>query len=171
LRWIWNHPGVVTVLSGMNRMDQIDENVKIAETAEPGSLSGEELKIVEHAAETFRGLMKTPCTGCQYCLPCPQNVNIPAAFSFYNNKHLFKQGLMNRGMYLLQLGVVSGGKPALAGQCVACGACVKRCPQRIDIPTELKKVEKEFEGKWTTKPLMFLVRRMFSQGKRKTPSD
>ncbi|MBN2028778.1 aldo/keto reductase [bacterium] len=167
LRWIWNHPGVVTVLSGMNHKDQIDENIQIAEKAEVGSLSTEELNTVENAAAAFRSLMKVPCTGCQYCQPCPQNVNIPSAFTFYNNKYLFKQGIMNRGFYLMQLGDMQQRRPALASQCISCGLCVKHCPQHIDIPAELKKVEKEFEGKWTTKPLMFMLKQALSQGRKK----
>jgi len=167
LRWVWNHPGVITVLSGMNNVDHINENIKIAKTSEINSMSAEELKTVQKAAETFRSLMKVPCTGCQYCQPCPQNVNIPSAFSFYNNKYLFKQGFISRGSYLLQLGDIQERKPALASQCVSCGLCVKHCPQNIDIPTELKKVEKEFEERWTTKPIMFLLRTVLYRGRRK----
>ena len=165
LRWVWNHPGVVSVLSGMNDKAQIDENIRIAEKAEAGSLSEEELKTVEEAAETFRSLMKVPCTGCQYCQPCPRNVNIPSAFHFYNNKYLFKQGFMSRMLYLVQLGNIQERKPMLASQCIECGVCVKRCPQHIDVPTELKKVQKEFEG-MLSKPLLFLAKTMLSRGRR-----
>ena len=167
LRWIWNHHGVITVLSGMNHKDQIVENIKIAGQAEVGSLSEEELKTVDKAGDTLRSLMQVPCTGCQYCMPCPNNVNIPLAFSFYNNKHLFKQGFMSRAHYLFQMGGMQGRKSTLAGLCVECGACVKQCPQGIDIPNELKKVQKEFEGKLTTKPLMFLLRTAVSRRGRK----
>jgi len=167
LRWIWNHPGVITVLSGMNDYRHIDENIRIAETAEIHAMSGDELKTVEKAAETFRGLMKVPCTGCQYCQPCPQNVNIPSAFTFYNHKYLFKQGFLSRGAYLIQLGDIQERKPALASQCINCGLCVKHCPQHIDIPAELKKVVKEFEGKWTTGLIMGLMKHVLSRGRRR----
>ena len=166
LRWVWNHPSVVSVLSGMNDKAQIDENIRIAEDAEIGSLSKEELKTIEIAAETFRGLMKVPCTGCQYCQPCPTNVNIPSAFHFYNNKYLFKQGFMSRMLYLVQLGDIQKRKPMLASQCIECGACVKHCPQHIDIPAELKKVQKEFEGVFS-KPLLLLAKTMLSRGRRR----
>lgn len=167
LRWVWNHPGVITVLSGMNHKDQIDENCQIAETAEAGALSRKELNTIKKAAETFRSLMKVPCTGCQYCQPCPKDVNIPSAFHFYNNKYLFKQGFMSRSLYLMQLGDMQERKPALASQCIECGACVKNCPQQINVPFELKKVVKEFEGKWTTKPLVFILKNTMAPGKRK----
>lgn len=169
LRWIWNHPGVITVLSGMNDKKQIDENVRIAGEAGVHSLTKEELKTVDDAAATFRSLMKVPCTACQYCMPCPKNVDIPSSFHFYNNKYLFKQGFMSRSMYLLQQSGMQEKKPALASQCVECGICVEHCPQSIDIPQELKKVVKEFEGKLLTKPLMFILRQAFSRmgGRRK----
>ena len=166
LRWVWNHPGVVTVLSGMNAMEQIEENIEIAGTAEVGSLSEEELRTVEKATETFRSLMRVPCTACQYCMPCPYDVNIPSAFHFYNNKYLFGKGLMSRISYLMQLGDIQGRKPALASQCVECGNCLEHCPQNIDIPGELKNVRKEFEG-ISTRPLKFLLKIVMSLGRRR----
>jgi predicted aldo/keto reductase-like oxidoreductase len=170
LRWIWNHPGIVTVLSGMNEKSQIDENIKIASKAEIGSLTDEELRIIRNASESYRKAMKVPCTGCQYCMPCPKNVNIPMSFSFYNNKYLFKQGLMNRMMYLAQLGPLQGRKPMLASQCVECGKCMKHCPQKINIPENLKQVKKNFEG-FLAKPIMLLCNIMLSTGRRKNKSS
>ena len=164
LRWIWNHPGVITVLSGMNTMNQVKENIAIASDAEVSSLENKELQTVSDAAEKFRSIMKVPCTGCHYCMPCPHGVNIPHAFSFYNNKYLFRKGLINRIQYLLQLGGVQGGKKSLASQCISCGLCIKHCPQKIKIPAELRKVKKTFEGKLTTKPLLFLIKKMLSAG-------
>ena len=161
LRWIWNHPGVITVLSGMNSMKQLEENLKTASDSEINSMSEKELATVNNAAEKFRELMMVPCTGCQYCMPCPKGVDIPRAFSFYNNKHLFKQGFISRAMYLMQLGSVHDRKTGLASQCVGCGLCIKHCPQHIQIPENLKKVEREFEGKLTTKPIIWLLGKMF----------
>ncbi|MCG8431257.1 MAG: aldo/keto reductase [Candidatus Omnitrophica bacterium] len=169
LRWIWNHPGIVTVLSGMNEISQIDDNIRIAGEAKAGSLTDEELRVVKNAGESFRKVMKVPCTGCQYCMPCPKDVNIPFSFSFYNNKYIFKQGFLSRLMYLAQLGPLQGRKAMLASQCVECGKCMKHCPQHINIPDELKKVKREFEG-FFTRPLMFLVNRMLSVGSRKDKS-
>jgi len=167
LRWVWNHPGVITVLSGMNKMEHIRENIRIASEAEVHSLSEEELNTIDSAADKFRGLMKVPCTACQYCQPCPKNVDIPSAFHFYNNKYLFKQGFMSRILYLLQTGGMQEKAPALVSQCIECGLCIKHCPQHIDIPNELKQVQKEFEGKWTTKPLMLLLKSVLKRGSRR----
>ncbi len=166
LRWIWNHPGVVTILSGMNTIEQIDENIATASTAEMNSMSNDELTAVRRAADAFRTLMQVPCTACQYCMPCPAGVDIPSAFSFYNNKYLFNAGFMNRAWYLAMNQGGGDKKPSFASQCVDCGKCLEHCPQNIQIPTHLKQVEKEFEG-WMKKPLIYLVNTAMSKGKRK----
>lgn len=90
LRWIWNHPEVTVVLSGMNNDGNINENLALAEKALPNSLSEKEVKLVEEAAAEFRKVMRVGCTGCQYCMPCPAGVNIPSCFDWYNSRHAFK---------------------------------------------------------------------------------
>ena len=166
LRWVWNHRGVVTVLSGMNDESQIAENIRIASEAGIESLTGEELAIVNKAGSTFRKIMKVPCTGCQYCMPCPSGVNIPSNFSLYNNKYLFGNGIENKLLYLMQGGGLQGRAPSLASRCVNCGECLEQCPQKIDIPAELVKVRKEFEGP-LTRPLLFMLGKVMSMGRRK----
>ena len=129
-------------------------------------MSDKELGTVKSAAEAFQGVMKVPCTGCQYCIPCPANVDIPACFSSYNAKYLFKQAFSSRMMYLMLQSGGGGKAPSLASQCVECGKCVEHCPQSIDIPAELKKVDKEFEG-WLARPMMFLIGKAMNRGKRR----
>ncbi len=144
LRWVWNRPEVSVVLSGMTLPEHLEENVRIAEAALPGSLGTDELSLAGEAAAAYRRLMKVGCTGCQYCLPCPAGVDIPGCFDAYNNFHLF-QDRSAAGFYLIRM---SGalGKPALASQCVRCGACLKKCPQSLPIPDLLPDVAKTFEG-------------------------
>lgn len=166
LRWIWNHPGVISVLSGMNTIAQIDENASIAETAEVGSMSASELDTVKRAAEAFKRLEKIPCTGCLYCIPCPAHVDICGSFGAYNSKYLFKQGIRGSIKYLIANAGGGGNNSSLASQCVECGACIEKCPQRIDIPSELKHVEAELQGH-LSKPLTFLARNARSYIKRK----
>jgi predicted aldo/keto reductase-like oxidoreductase len=165
LRWLWNHEGIITVLSGMNNEDHIAENLKIASEAEIDSLTEEELGIVKSASEAFRKAMKIPCTGCQYCMPCPKGINIPQAFSFYNNKYLFKTGMTNKMMYLMFSGGTQKRDPGLASQCISCGKCVTHCPQKIDIPAELNNVKNEFEG-FMTPVWVWLLDKMISMGGR-----
>lgn len=88
LRWVWNHPGVTVVLSGMNDEENIRENLRIADEAYPDSLTEEELELVKRVEAKYRELLKVGCTGCQYCMPCPAGVNIPLCFEHYNNLNL-----------------------------------------------------------------------------------
>jgi predicted aldo/keto reductase-like oxidoreductase len=145
LRWIWNHPAVHVVLSGMNDDGHIDENIRVAGEALPGSLTEAELDLARRAAEAYRELMKADCTGCRYCLPCPAGVAIPACFQVLNAKHAFKDRRPRRS-YAMFVGGVFGGGPAYASLCRDCGECVPRCPQRLPIPDLLRDVATEFEG-------------------------
>lgn len=146
LRWIWNHPEVSINLSGMNSEKHIEENVKIGSMAQPDSLSDEEKTLVQKAAATYKRLMKVDCTGCEYCTPCPENVNIPAAFEVLNKLHLFKNVPEAKFMYAIRCsGLVSDGEPGFASQCVQCGECLEKCPQNIEIPTALESVIADLE--------------------------
>ena len=146
LRWVWNHPQVTVVLSGMNEEAHIEENLAIADAALPGSLTRAECDLVDEAARKYKALMKVGCTGCGYCLPCPQKVMIPAAFEVYNKMHLFGNEAEGKFMYALRLsGVLAGGEPGYASQCVACGECLEKCPQQIEIPDFLADVAGEME--------------------------
>jgi predicted aldo/keto reductase-like oxidoreductase len=148
LRWIWNHPEVTVVLSGMNREDHIEENLRIADEAHPESLSDKELEIVNRAAETYRGLMKAGCTGCRYCMPCPAGVDIPTCFDIYNGAHIFGDKQVARVLYLLRLGGVGdSGKAAYASMCEHCGTCEEVCPQHLPVQALLEDVAKDFEGR------------------------
>lgn len=147
LRWVWNHPEVTVVLSGMNEEAHIEENLAIAETALPNSLTGAERDIVTRAAHKYRELMQVGCTGCGYCMPCPVNVAIPVIFEIYNKMHLFGNEAEARFMYAARMsGELTGCEPGYASQCVACGKCVERCPQRIEIPQCLAAAAEELEG-------------------------
>ncbi|SFM78560.1 aldo/keto reductase [Methanolobus profundi] len=149
-RWVWNHPEVTVVLSGMNEMSQLDENIRTASEAEPDSLTEKERDIVHRVAEKYRDLMAVPCTGCNYCMPCPVGVDIPGCFDLYNSKRIFK-GISDHDTqyrYLVhQMGVL--GKNSSASLCVNCGKCKEKCPQQIDIPEKLKEVESQFESSRT----------------------
>ncbi len=146
LRWVWNHPEVTVVLSGMNEEAHVEENLKVAGEAYPNSLTEIELHLVERAEKKYRELMKAGCTGCRYCMPCPQGVDIPACFEIYNNLHMFGDEDMAKFMYAGRLGGALGGEPAFASQCVQCGECMEKCPQHLDIPTLLESVVEDLEG-------------------------
>jgi uncharacterized protein len=146
LRWVWNHPQVTLALSGMNDENHVAENIKAAETALPCSMKRSELAVIKNVAESFRGLMKVPCTGCQYCMPCPYGVNIPSSFKIYNDYYMFGDEQRSRAMYgMMLLGGLSG-KRSDATLCKECKKCMERCPQHIAIPEELKLVLNDLGG-------------------------
>jgi uncharacterized protein len=165
LRWVWNHPELTVVLSGLNDEKQITENLNIADKAYPNSLTSSELKLIQKAAAQFRKLLKVDCTGCRYCLPCPSGVNIPFCFEEYGNLYLSNNQKDAKFSYAGRLGgVFSDGIPKYASQCTECGECIEKCPQHIDIPTVLKSVVAALEDSDLEKRLA-KSRRMFSRQK------
>jgi len=161
LRWVWNHPEVTVVLSGMNDEEHIAENIKTCQTAFPNAMSEAELATVAEVAGLYKRLMKVGCTGCAYCMPCPSSVNIPMCFSIYNDYYIGTSRMLARGMYggMLMGGIMPGRSDA--SLCRECGKCANACPQHIAIPQELKKVNSTLGG-LRTKILMPIVRMMFS---------
>ena len=140
LRWVWNHPEVTVALSGMNDEEQVAENIKVAETALPGSMKADELAVIKNVAKSYRCLMKVSCTGCQYCMPCPSGVNIPSNFRIYNDYYMFGEEQKSRAMYAMMLMGGLTGKRSDASLCKECKKCMERCPQHIAIPEQLKLV-------------------------------
>ncbi|MCD4719804.1 MAG: aldo/keto reductase [Desulfobacula sp.] len=146
LEWIWNHPQVTTVLSGMNNEDHITQNIKIANKVLPESMSQRDLEIVSKTEKLYRKFMKVGCTGCGYCMPCPSGVNIPTCFEFYNDYHMFDDKKNAKLFYLGMCGGLLSNKPSYASLCEECGECEKVCPQGLPIIDSLKDVTNEFEG-------------------------
>lgn len=135
LRWVWNHTEVSTALSGMSSMAQLIENTRIAEDAKAGILSESELQVIAEVCEAYRGMLQIGCTGCAYCMPCPNGVNIPLNFSLYNDSFMFKDEDLNLMIYNHML-----IPEQRASNSAECGECEQHCPQQIKIPEELKKV-------------------------------
>ena len=167
LRWVWNHPEVTVVLSGMNEEAHIEENLSVADTAHANALTEEELEIVERVSGKYRELMKVECTGCGYCMPCPSDVLIPACFETYNKMHLFGETDLAKFSYVIRMsGILADGKPKYASQCVECGECLDKCPQHIPIPELLARVAAEMEGPDLEKRLA-MTRKMFHEEQKK----
>ena len=157
LRWIWNHPEVTVILSGMSDEAQLNENIRVASDAQADALTEEELDIFDRVKKIMHEKTKVPCTACGYCMPCPFGVDIPGCFAAYNDKYLL--GLKgNRSKYMQTLGVLSK-QPAYASMCTECGKCEKHCPQNIEIRKQLKQVRKEMEGIFF-KPVVKIARKV-----------
>ncbi len=142
LRWVADHPEVSVILSGMSTMDQLKENLSIADDFIPKRLTDKEFDIVKKVADAYRDLMKVDCTGCGYCMPCPNGVNIPDIFSLYNDLAMFKDempAVMYNGIIL--------GPDRDASNCVECGECEDKCPQHIKIIDTLKEAHEALHNK------------------------
>jgi predicted aldo/keto reductase-like oxidoreductase len=150
LRWIWNHPEVTVVLSGMNDESQIEENIRIADEAYANSLTASELQRISRVEKVYRKLMRVGCTGCGYCMPCPAGVNIPICFEIYNGLQLSERGwkakIPSRINYLNHLAPIPGMRSSnFASLCTDCRRCTEECPQGLPVSELIKEVAKEFE--------------------------
>lgn len=143
LRWVWNHPEVSVVLSGMNVKENVEENLRVANEAEPNSLTENELKLIDEVKNAFKERIKVNCTGCEYCMPCPGGVNIPKNFSCYNEYSTFVTKETEKELKSIYNQVVESER---ADKCLKCGKCEKACPQGIKVREELEKVAKLFIG-------------------------
>ena len=157
LRWVWNHPEVLLLLSGMSDQAQLDENILIANEATANALTQEELALFNKAREIIRTQTKVPCTACGYCMPCPYGVDIPAVFAAYNDKYLNHKGFSARFAYIQNTGALSK-HPAYASQCQSCHACEPHCPQSIIISDRMKDAASAMEGPFF-KPMIFIAKK------------
>lgn len=146
LLWLWNQPEVTMVLSGMNELDQLVENIDLASHAMPGMLDNNELETIDKVIKIFNDSYKIPCTGCNYCMPCPVGINIPACFTAYNSSYAISK-ITGFTQYTLSTGGISG-QHHYASDCIKCGKCESHCPQEIQIRKSLEDVTKRLEPFW-----------------------
>ena len=132
LKWVLSHPEVSVVLSGMNSMKQLEDNLRTADSVLPGSFTQTEVETIEQVKAILHSRIKVGCTACGYCLPCPSGVNIPVCFSMYNNYHMFDK----KDSYNIWL-----DPPERAGKCVACGKCVKNVLRASPYPMSSKRLK------------------------------
>ncbi len=137
LHWLWSQPEVSVVLSGMSAMEQVEQNLAAASASRVGLLSSDELAVVARARARYAELIAIPCTGCAYCMPCPQGVDIPGNLAAYNEGIMFGDPEAARGHYAWQKfafeeqGILD--HDVRAAMCVQCRACEAKCPQGIPI--------------------------------------
>ncbi len=127
LHWLWSRPEVSLVLSGMSTLDQVRENVSTASTSCLDTLAPDDLAVVEQARVAYLKLRPVPCTGCGYCLPCPNGVAIPQILELANQVAMYADAAAPRFRYGMLPETERGDR------CTACRACEELCPQGIPI--------------------------------------
>ena len=142
LRWLWNQPQIMCVLSGMNSVEMVEENCRIASEAQIGGFDESDQAVIDQVKEFIRFREKVGCTGCRYCMPCPQGVDIPGNFHYYNLMYM-EDEKKSAVRFEFARGMGLRKKPAFASQCVGCGKCEKHCPQHLPIREKLKEADKE----------------------------
>jgi len=147
-RWLYNQPEVTVVLSGMNSVEMVDENCKIASDAEAGHMTEQDFAALEVVKQKIKESEKVGCTGCRYCMPCPKGVDIPGTFRCYNAMYTESK---REGRFEFAQTVGLTKEPAFASQCIECGKCEQHCPQNIPIREKLKEADKAL------RPLPFKV--------------
>jgi hypothetical protein len=140
LQWVWNHPEVSLLLSGMSMMEQTVENVKAAGRSGAGKLTKDDLKLVDRVAKKYREMGFVGCTDCRYCAPCPSGVAIPEIFSLFNEFYMKDRDPTVKAKYAAQL-----KKEQWAKNCVSCGHCEEMCPQHLPIRNLLRGAGQVFE--------------------------
>ena len=141
LRWVWSYPEVSMVLSGMSTMAQVQENVAIADRAGNSKLNKKELELIDAGRQAYKDLRPIPCTGCRYCAPCPNNVEIPGIFGIYNELKMYGDTRIVNFRYGDSPWAIKQDQNA--ANCIECGTCLEKCPQHIAIPDRLKEVHEE----------------------------
>ncbi len=141
-QWVWDQKNISTTLSGVSSLKQITENATYAKSASTHSLSDEEIALIDQVRDAYRKLLKVDCTGCAYCMPCPNGVNIPQNLAMYNDCYMFKDSKeINAHFYNQML-----APDQRASGCFLCYICEDLCPQKIKISQVLKDVHLLFSG-------------------------
>lgn len=141
LRYLWDQPQINIVLSGMSNLEQLEQNINYAEEGVAGSLSEKEHDIIDSVRDVYLEKTEVNCTSCNYCMPCPSGVNIPAAFTYLNSASIY--GNLEKASHHYELFVPPEER---ASRCIECGVCEEKCPQHISIQEMLKHASKVLEN-------------------------
>lgn len=139
LRWLWDQPQVTCVLSGMNSVEMVAENCRIASEVKAGGFGEAEFRLIDRVRQEINRNVKVGCTGCGYCMPCPKGVDIPATFRCYNEMFTERKKVGRKEYWQT---VSLRKEPAFATQCVGCGKCESHCPQALPIRQMLREADK-----------------------------
>lgn len=140
LRWVGSLPGVKVILSGMSNMEQVEDNLHTFADFKP--LSAKEQQTIEEVVAVLNSRVQNGCTGCRYCMPCPAGVNIPGCFAAWNTYHMYQNYNVVKWRWENEI-----GEKGQASNCIKCGKCEGKCPQKLSIRDDLAKVQADLDKK------------------------
>lgn len=166
LQFVWNHAEVSVVLSGMNTMQQVIENIDSASKSAINTLTANELNTISSLRKAYEKFLVVPCTSCGYCVPCPNDVSIPFVLSLLNDVAYWGESGRNRIAFFYNSmaktredieakrsqGEEINGAATL---CIQCGECIDKCPQQIEIPDFMEKANEIFENGKPVSDILF----------------
>lgn len=138
-RWLANMPEVTVMLSGMSSMEQLSANIDTLSSDDINKLAPDEKELINRVSDEYNRLIKYSCTGCKYCMPCPQKLDIPRIIGYYNDWNLYEQNPSTRMEYIDWL-----GDGFHASDCVDCRLCEEKCPQALPIAQAMKDAAEAF---------------------------
>ena len=141
-RWLWDQEKVTCVLSGMNSLEMVTENTAEADSVRAGEFSDSDKALLASVVDAINEKMKVGCTGCGYCMPCPQKVDIPGTFSAYNKRYSDSKFIALKEYFMC---TTLRKDSAAASNCIGCGKCERHCPQNLPIREKLADAKKELE--------------------------
>lgn len=162
-RWLYNQSEVTCVLSGMNSLEMVQENCRVADQATVNHFTNDDFAFIDQIIAEIKRTEKVGCTGCRYCMPCPKGIDIPGIFRGWN---LMYSESKSSGMFDYFQTTALRRDSAFASECIVCGKCEKHCPQSIPIREMLKKADKELSP-WYIKPIVRGAKLFMLRGKKK----
>ena len=137
-RWVADHPEVAVVLSGSNDLPMLKDSIRILSESPPGCMSDSDREVIKRVQTHYRDGIKVPCTGCEYCIPCPKGIPINMVFQYYNEACAMDTFERQKQRYHKHF--TSRNRDVSA--CIECGECEAKCPQKIEIRKQLKETHK-----------------------------
>jgi predicted aldo/keto reductase-like oxidoreductase len=138
LRWVWNHGEVSTIVCDMSNLEQVKENIALADTAKAGSFTVPEELVISRVRDAYRELKPLPCTACRGCMPCGLGIDAPRIFEIYNDAVMYNDAATGREIYRLEHHNIDA--------CNECGTCASKCGLGFPIPAWLKKARELLAG-------------------------
>jgi predicted aldo/keto reductase-like oxidoreductase len=135
-RWLHNMSEMSVILSGTSTIEQLKDNLRIFENSQPKVMSEKDMELIHRIQNIYESKTSIGCSGCKYCMPCPQGLDIPNLFKLYNQYQLFNKPMNDSLIY-------QNSRMVCADQCVNCGHCTQYCPQQLEIPELMKKAHRE----------------------------